>query len=31
VKVEAKLVLKKQVVNHIGCPARDPLFVCDNR
>jgi hypothetical protein len=24
-------VLKKQVVNHIGCPARDPLFVCDNR
>ena len=31
VKVEAKLVLKKQVLNHFSCPARDPLFVCDNR
>ena len=31
VKVEAKLVLRKQVLNHFACPARDPLFVCDNR
>jgi hypothetical protein len=29
--VEAKLVLKKQVVSTWAVPARDPLFVCDNR
>ena len=29
--VQAKLVLRKVIRNHISCPAKDPLFVCDNR
>jgi hypothetical protein len=31
VKVDARLVLRKSVRNHVWCPAKDRLFVCDKR
>jgi hypothetical protein len=29
IKVDARLVLRKSVRNHVWCPAKDRLFVCD--